>query len=69
MQGNPQKQSYMTMPASMTPSAITIQGCYPASYYITTFATPAIMRLNQAALHAQMNHINEVNEKEIKQMN
>lgn len=64
MHNGSQNQANMTMPITMAPSSITINGCYPASYYVTTFASPLIMKLNQAALQAQMKHINEVNEKE-----
>ncbi|MBQ3311299.1 hypothetical protein IJG72_04405 [bacterium] len=64
MQGENQKQVYATMPIAGVQPNITISGCYPASYYITTYARPEIMHLKQAALSSQMNKINEINAKE-----
>lgn len=53
--------SHMTMPA-MAPTMVLNNGCYPQAYYLNTFATPAIMKLNQAALAKQMQAINKANE-------
>jgi len=53
---------HMTMP-QMAPTMVLNNGCYPQSYYLNTFATPAIMKLNQAALAKQMVNINKENEK------
>lgn len=52
---------HMTMPA-MAPTMVLNNGCYPQTYYLNTFATPAIMMLNQAALAKQMENINKANE-------
>ena len=52
----------MTRPDGMMSTMVLNNGCYPAAYYLNTFATPAIMRLNQAALAKQMVDINKANE-------
>ena len=52
---------HMTMP-QMAPTMVLNNGCYPQAYYLNTFATPAIMKLNQAALAKQMANINKANE-------
>ena len=52
---------HMTMP-QMAPTMVLNNGCYPQAYYLNTFATPAIMKLNQAALANQMVKINKANE-------
>ena len=52
---------HMTMP-TMSPTMVLNNGCYPQAYYLNTFATPAIMKLNQAALAKQMANINKANE-------
>ncbi len=54
--------SNMTRPASMAPTMAMNNGCYPQSYYLNTFAMPAIAKLNQAALARQMVNINKANE-------
>lgn len=53
---------HMTMPNGMMSTMVLNNGCYPAAYYLNTFASPAIMRLNQAALAKQMVDINKANE-------
>lgn len=53
---------YMSKPSSMAPTMPMNNGCYPASYYLNTFAMPAINKLNQAALCNQMKNINKANE-------
>lgn len=53
---------YMTKPATMSPTMVLNNGCYPAAYYINSFAMPAINKLNQVALENQMKGINKANE-------
>ena len=50
-----------TMPAMPNQTMVLNNGCYPAAYYINTFASPMINRLNQAALANQMADINRIN--------
>ena len=62
-----------TMPAMPNQTMVLNNGCYPAAYYINTFASPMINRLNQAALANQMADINrkvlnEVNKGNIKRL-
>lgn len=52
----------MTKPASMAPTMVLNNGCYPQAYYLNSFAMPAIAKLNQAALAQQMVNINKANE-------
>ena len=54
---------HMTVPVTMAPTMVLNNGCYPAAYYLNTFAVPAITKLNQAALANQMVNINKENEK------
>lgn len=51
-----------TMPSMPSQTMVLNNGCYPAAYYINTFASPVINRLNQAALANQMADINRINE-------
>ena len=51
-----------SMPRVQNSGLVLDNGCYPSAYYINTFATPVIMRLNQAALANQMSNINRINE-------
>ncbi len=53
---------HMTMPSTMAPTMVLNNGCYPAAYYLNTFASPAITKLNQAALANQMVNIKKANE-------
>lgn len=53
---------HMSMPNGMSSTMVLNNGCYPSAYYLNTFASPAIMRLNQAALAKQMVDINKANE-------
>lgn len=53
---------YMSKPGSMAPTMPLNNGCYPATYYVNSFAIPAISKLNQAALANQMKDINKANE-------
>lgn len=50
-----------TMPSMPSQTMVLNNGCYPAAYYINTFASPMINRLNQAALANQMADINRIN--------
>ena len=50
-----------TMPAMQNQTKVLNNGCYPAAYYINSFASPMINRLNQAALANQMADINRIN--------
>ncbi len=52
---------YMSKPATMSPTMVLNNGCYPAAYYINSFAMPAINKLNQVALENQMKGINKAN--------
>jgi len=54
---------HMTVPVAVVPTMVLNNGCYPAAYYLNSFATPAIAKLNQAALANQMININKENEK------
>ena len=54
---------HMTVPVAMVPTMVLNNGCYPAAYYLNSFAAPAITKLNQAALANQMANINKENEK------
>lgn len=56
----PSMNSNFTMPRVANPN-IVLNGCYPAAYYISSFATPMVMKLNQVALASQMNTINRIN--------
>lgn len=51
-----------TMPRVQNPNLVLNNGCYPSAYYINSYASPMIMRLNQAALANQMTNINKLNE-------
>ena len=53
---------HMTMPSSMAPTMVLNNGCYPQAYYLNTFASPAITKLNQAALAKQMAATKKANE-------
>lgn len=59
---NTPSAGYMTKPGSMAPTMALNNGCYPAAYYINSYAMPAINKLNQAALETKMKNINKANE-------
>ena len=52
----------MTRPVMAAPTMALNNGCYPQTYYLNTFAMPAIAKLNQAALAKQMVNISKANE-------
>ena len=55
--------NHMSVPVAVVPTMVLNNGCYPANYYINSFAVPAITKLNQIALAKQMADINKENEK------